>query len=764
MVPETALWAWNRFRPREGWLSLVLLLMVVVMLIMAVLDVGWVPEDGVIIPATLLGLLLGALLAKRPAPAWFSWLLIIAYGLLIVTLTLGNLWPPLNLLFTDWPALRLYWLENGALFWERSSSWITAVSVGGRSNETIIFAILMGLIAWFLAAYLGWSAYRQQQPLFGLTLMGLLLAINGYYGAAQIEWAVMFVGLAVLATAVFRFAQLEWSWEKRLVDYSSQIRLELIVYATGIGVALLALSFLLPTFRINPLASFFLGSENVAALEEALDRAFGGVDVPRDRPVPPGRAGGSGILPRAFLVGNAPELQKIIMMTATAEVVEGPPGATLRDARHWRGLSYEVYTGRGWSLSDEREEQVSAGEPLLLAQAESQMQIRQTVHWRYDNRSTRYTLGFPLLLDHPVTAYWRDRTDLVRVTALRQNQYELLSRHSAATAQELRTATLDSVHPAIKRRYLRLPATLPQRVRDLAQEVAGSQPTPYDQALALERFLRQYAYSLEVPFPPEGADVVDFFLFDLQQGYCDYYASAMVVMARSLGLPARLASGFLAQEADEEGVQTIRQINGHAWAEVYFESYGWVEFEPTAAFSSPHAPRLEEETGAFVPQLPEAAPETMPIPEREPEAAPFPWAWLAGAAALAAFLGTLLWRRSMDRPYKPDTLQHAFGNLQEQAIKLGQEIPGGQTPLEFNDQFQERLARYGDHPRLAEQAQAIRDPARELTALFVEHQYSEEPPDRARQAQNLWRRIRVPLWMLRLGTFLGFRGQHQEER
>jgi transglutaminase-like putative cysteine protease len=762
MLIEAATWAWNRFRPQEGWLSLVLLFLVAGVLIQAVLDVGWVPEDHVIIPATLLGLLLSVILAKRPSPTWLSWLLIIAYGLLIVALTLGNLWPPFNLLFNDWPALRLYWLENGEEFFDRSASWITAVSVGGRSNETIIFAILMGLLAWFLAAYLGWSAYRRQQPLLGLTLMGLLLAINGYYGAAQIEWAAMYVGLAVLATAVFRFAQLEWDWQKRLVDYSTQIRLELIVYAAGIGITLLSLSFLIPTFKVNRLAGFLLGNENVAALEEALDRAFGGVEVPRERPVPPGQRGGTGILPRAFLVGNAPELQKIVMMTAETELLEGPPGAALDNARHWRGISYPVYTGRGWALSDEREERLEAFEPLSLPSVESQMQIRQQVHWRYDNRILRYTLGYPLLLDHPATAYWRDQTDLVRVTAAGQNQYEVLSQYSAARADELRAVTLEELPPAVERRYLSLPDSLPDRVRELAQEVAGDQSTPYDKALVLERFLRQYEYSLEVPFPPADADVVDYFLFDLQKGYCDYYASAMVVMARSLGLPARLASGFLAQEADEEGVQTIHQIDAHAWAEIYFEQYGWVEFEPTAVFPSPHEPGAAVGTNQ---ELPPPEPETppLPIPEREQQQRLTPWLWPAALLAAAGLIGLLLRYRRRSWRSGADSLQTAYGNLQEQAEKLGQELPPGQTPYEFNDQFQQRLARYGDQARLAEEAEAVSGPAGELTTLFVEHQYSEAPPDRTQAAKNLWRQIRRPLWLLRLGTFFKPKNKDEEQ-
>ncbi len=305
-------------------LSFLLLMAVIGLLIFAVLSVGWVPEDRVVVPAAIIGLILGAVLAKRPLSAWMVWTLLTLYGLLIVTLTLAQLWPPLRLLFTDWGALRVYWLQNGAMFLDRAGSWFSAVSVGGRSNETIVFAYLMGLLAWFLAAYAAWSAYRQRLPLLGLILMGLVIAINGYYGAAQGEWAVAFVGMAVLATAVLHFDSLEHLWQKNHVDYSREIRLEMYAYAAGIGVALLAFSYLIPSISPSKMAIAILGQPAVAALEENLDRAFGGVEQPRGRQVAPGQAGGTGIMPRSFLLGNAPELEKIVMMTAHAQAYRTP--------------------------------------------------------------------------------------------------------------------------------------------------------------------------------------------------------------------------------------------------------------------------------------------------------------------------------------------------------------------------------------------------------------------------------------------------------
>ncbi|HAY85794.1 MAG TPA: transglutaminase, partial [Chloroflexi bacterium] len=92
----------------------------------------------------------------------------------------------------------------------------------------------------------------------------------------------------------------------------------------------------------------------------------------------------------------------------------------------------------------------------------------------------------------------------------------------------------------IANKYLQVPDSVPARVYDLALSLTATQPTPYDRAVAIERYLRQFEYSLEIEDPPEYRDIVDYFLFEQQKGYCDYFASSMVVLARAAGLPARL--------------------------------------------------------------------------------------------------------------------------------------------------------------------------------------------------------------------------------
>ena len=350
----------------------------------------------------------------------------------------------------------------------------------------------------------------------------------------------------------------------------------------------------------------------------------------------------------------------------------------------------------------------------------------------------------PWQFDQEVTAYWRGLEDMSRVRS-RGNDYSAVSRFSVASAAELRTASLDRVPPAVLARYTELPDTLPERVHELAGEVAGEAATPYDQAKALERFLRQYPYSLEVELPPAGSDPVDYFLFDLQSGYCDYYASAMVVMARSLGLPARLATGFLPQEADASGRQTIYMIDSHSWAEVYFAGYGWVEFEPTAAFPAgsdrPATFASPDETGLddFL------ASEPPPIPEKEaPGPSPL---WALGLLALLP-VGWWLWRRGRG-VNRVHGIRWAFGRLQRGAERLGQPMRPSQTPHEFEIALKQRLRSMEGQRLTLFEPQALYPDIDNVVDAYVAGQYSGRSPA-AEPAVNSWRRIRVRLWLLSL--------------
>ncbi len=132
----------------------------------------------------------------------------------------------------------------------------------------------------------------------------------------------------------------------------------------------------------------------------------------------------------------------------------------------------------------------------------------------------------------------------------------------------------------ICRLYLQLPEELPDAVTDTAREITKGAATPYQKAAAIEKWLAQNCtYTLTPDVPPMGEDFVAHFL-QTREGYCTYYGSAMTVLARCVGLPARYITGFAMQQAPAPGVYYVTEKTAHAWSEIYFSGIGWVPFDP----------------------------------------------------------------------------------------------------------------------------------------------------------------------------------------
>ncbi|MFD1432867.1 transglutaminase domain-containing protein [Lacticaseibacillus yichunensis] len=154
---------------------------------------------------------------------------------------------------------------------------------------------------------------------------------------------------------------------------------------------------------------------------------------------------------------------------------------------------------------------------------------------------------------------------------------------------------------------LAVPSTVPKRVRTLAQKVTKNATTQYAKVKAVEDFLSmdpQFVYSkVDTPNTPKGRDYVDYFLFTSRIGYCDNFSTAMVIMLRTLGIPARWAKGFNAGSvtgtADNgQSIYTVTNANAHSWPEVYFGEYGWLPFEPTPGFYNAAEPQATADDAA----------------------------------------------------------------------------------------------------------------------------------------------------------------------
>ena len=216
------------------------------------------------------------------------------------------------------------------------------------------------------------------------------------------------------------------------------------------------------------------------------------------------------------------------------------------------------------------------------------------------SRSVVYAPPEPVAIDRPYRAFLRAPGDLTALVPERNAEtYTVLSYVPAPDATTLGGA--GTAYPSdVAFHYLQLPEDLDPRLSALAASWTSGATTQYDKAVAIERHLRDIPYSLDLPLPPEDRELVSWFIFDLKRGYCDYYASAMVVLARLAGIPARLAIGYATGDFDEStGQYLVTELQAHSWPELYFPGIGWLPFEPTAG-----RPLADRETWQALPASP----------------------------------------------------------------------------------------------------------------------------------------------------------------
>jgi hypothetical protein len=358
-----------------------------------------------------------------------------------------------------------------------------------------------------------------------------------------------------------------------------------------------------------------------------------------------------------------------------------------------------------------------------------------------------YAANAPIRIDQPAEAVWRASGDLVRLSG-DAPKYSVTSRPPEPSTAQLSNAR-PLLPPGSADRYLALPDSVPQRVIDLAKEVAGDAESHYDKALAIEFFLRAYPYTIDLPSPPTDRDLVDFFLFEQQEGYCDYYASAMVVMARAVGVPARFATGYAQGTYDYDTDRwVVVERDGHSWVEVYFDGLGWVEFEPTSG--QPALVRAGAEPIApIVPELPDRS-------SGKPGAI---WTLLALVGILALLGAVVVWILRRERGRSNAALEPILDRherLIRWGARMGQPYADGLTPLEYSDSLGQWIRSRGqESPWRPVQAAGNKAPSEieDLTRKFVHAQYGPEPAT-ARDnwaVRELWGRLRRHLWWLWLG-------------
>lgn len=338
--------------------------------------------------------------------------------------------------------------------------------------------------------------------------------------------------------------------------------------------------------------------------------------------------------------------------------------------------------------------------------------------------------------------------------------------------QRIKVPTKKQVNQEVGSEYLQLPSSLPERVKTLANSLTETKDNMYDKAKAIEDYLGSAKFSYEtqnVAVPGRNEDYVDEFLFDTMIGYCDNFSSSMIVMLRSIGIPARWVKGYTSgqlyeTQMDGNNVYEVTNNNAHSWVEVYFPNRGWVTFEPTKGFTNPETFTNEavssdqtddqkeedqpssdarEEQPAEQPQQQETE---QPAEPKKQTAQAKPsmvhvgsiLGFAAGSMVLLGLMSWLLYRfrarwlpffivRKVKRLLEEEAFFYAYAALLKQLKRRGIEKKPGMTLREFASLIDDK---HGDH-RMSE-----------LTQLYERALYRREDASVLwRQSAKLWENL-----------------------
>jgi protein-glutamine gamma-glutamyltransferase len=254
----------------------------------------------------------------------------------------------------------------------------------------------------------------------------------------------------------------------------------------------------------------------------------------------------------------------------------------------WRGVALSLFDGTTWSNPYEHQVVPRSPNGQFLLSFRRDTKSGLTIHYRVLMEPVANNVFFlaPEALSvggnyHQVS---RDDADAVFDSDLEHpvSSYDAESNVTQPGPVELRAAT-QGYPPAVLLNYLQLPRLDP-RVAPLAEQITASENNNYDKAVVLERYLRtHFGYTLQLGRSAQR-DPLAYFLFERKQGHCEYFASAMAVMLRSLRIPSRVVNGFRTGEFNDVTSQyLVRASNAHSWVEAYFPGYGWISFDPTPA-------------------------------------------------------------------------------------------------------------------------------------------------------------------------------------
>jgi transglutaminase-like putative cysteine protease len=762
----------RRARRAEKFVILVLLFILLTVATASVSAVLTGPDWASLWESLLLGLLVGWLLAIFRWPAWRSALLVVVLGIFFCLIFSGGLnhkilavsdeffkllWGSITTLkikgndFSPLSGAALGLLTSIGVVLMRVMTWLTDLLTGQANFDPVAAAIVWSFLVWLVAAWAGWIVEAGKNAL-AAALPALLLCLTTLSYVRNVSSSIyLLMGVTLVLIAIVAYDQREEVWNETKVAYPKLKGREVGNLSLVLSIILVALAAIISSIsiqRISHLTAEMRGTTNQG--ESGLAKSLG--IQPAATPSPDAfstiRSPG---LPRELLIGSGPELSKQVVMSVKVDDFSALPPVGQLPPFYWRSFTYDIYTGHGWSSSQTLQTQYQPDQLIQPEALPGHVLIQEQMSLLPIVGGTIYALGEPASVNVPSSAAWRSPNDLFGIQAS-DTSYSIQSLVPVATETALRAAGQD--YPSwVVQRYLSVPSEVPARVKELAIQLTATEPTPYDRAHAIEQYLRQtYPYTLDVPRPPANQDLVDYFLFDLRKGYCDDYASAMVILARAAGIPARLAIGYASGTYNLNSRRYIvTQADAHSWVEVYFPGIGWVSFEPTAGLPAIDRSAQPTQPATLLPTQPVVIPKSTGAISFGKNSGLF----LLMAAGLLLFTWIAWDEVKLSRLKQPEVTTEIYRRMKRYANHLGVPLEGGETPNEFSGVMVGRLSEISASGGMASAGLKAAEGVRSLIDDIVQLNYrpikSGEPSKMNISTQ--WRALRWRLrwmWVLKI--------------
>ncbi len=520
---------------------------------------------------TFFGFILGIGIGYSQFRRFFSNLFIFLYSILIVPYSIGTTYNS-----------GILWLSRFESIYGRIFFSIEQLFDNIRIDDPILFFIFLCLLVWFTSISAGFLLTRTAQPWIPLLISGVTIFTSEFYdqiGNNLYTAFFIFFVLVFLAQNYFIESNKKWRLKGIPVDFETEPLIRRSAFIVAFIIIFLAWN------APNIVSAFQKGStqqKQIIGFVEDIQNQFSKLTAPLQ---------GTAFLRSEFFgdtinLGTGSTLSDEIVLEISVNQTK-PAGSRY----YWRGRSYDQFIDNQWITSFESSKLIEANTEITdLLEYFTFPQRTFTIKAR-TNLGLLYTPPYPQKINRPVKAFFEnlsdEKTDYIALTleqiAFSGETYEVVSRIPTPTIAQMRKST-NEYPDWILDNYLQLPPDFSEKIRDLTIEITQNYTNPYDKTQAITNYLRKnITYKEQIPEPPLESDLIEWFLFEYKEGFCNYYATTEVLMLRSIGIPSRIVFGYAQGESqnpnDTEFI--VRREQSHAWPEVFFAGIGWVEFEPT---------------------------------------------------------------------------------------------------------------------------------------------------------------------------------------